>query len=202
MYVHSRGELGQVLPAISAGAGLISPLISLFAGKKHYSPWGFLYDEYLQRIWDNETQISAAIGAPEPMGPRPIPRTDTPNLKEVAKSIVSKYVPGAEAQIDVWDRRLNEPGGAFEIAYQKQLAYLAQLTGQPAPAMPPQSQYAAVPVSAQTAIPSTVPIPPRGKAPYIQAGMLPDLGQYGPLLLVGGAALLLFTILGSPKERK
>lgn len=226
MYVSSRGELGAVTYALNAprnandlgfiatAAAIIGAAAtgaSLFGGKLHQAPWGFLYDEYPRKIYEAEAVIRGATGEamppdPDPGNPKP---KGGPAYQAAMLDIVPRYVPGSESQIAAYDRRLNEPGGAYEKTYQGQLDRLGVMQGRASTPMPAQQATAARPVSAGVAIPSTIPVTPRVRSPYdttgtkfMQAGMIPDLGPYGPMILIGGAALVLILSMQSAPKGK
>jgi hypothetical protein len=192
MYVSSRNELGAILPTAAA---IIETGASLFADKPHYAPWGFLYDEYPRKIYEAEAVIRSQTG--EPMPPDPDPGNPKPRggpAYQVAMlAIVPRYVRGSESQIQAYDRRLNEPGGAYERTYQSQLDRLAQLQGRAPTPMPAQIT-SAVPVSAQIAIPTAIPVTPRRELPSgVPTGMPLTQASMSalPLLAIGGLALVL-----------
>ncbi len=197
----------------------------LFAGKVHYSPYGFLYDDYPQKIWEAEKAIAEGTGQPIP--PQ-FSKTGGAQYQASMLAIVPKYVPGSEQMIANYDRRLNEAGGAYEVTYGKQLDRLKKLVaGQtvPPPALataviPAQSSSAAVPIAAQPNLPAltqdvfqtpgVAPAPgqpgyppPPGARPIMQASMFPDLSQIPlPVILGAGALLLLLLVQGhSPSKR-
>ncbi len=186
----------------------------LFAGKAHYSPWGFLYDEYGQKMWDAEKAIREATGQVPVKAPRPL--TTGPSGMIAALEIVPAYVPGSEQMISNYDRRLNEPGGAYEVTYGKQLARMdALVKGQtvPPPAMttafiPQQSASAAIPISAQPPLPALQQVQApgtRAPLPVTQASMFGGLSSIPLPVILGGAAvlaLLLFTSQSSAPQRR
>ncbi|MGH8742861.1 MAG: hypothetical protein ACREUY_01130 [Burkholderiales bacterium] len=196
MYVTSRNELGQALPLLTAATGAAQLLPRLISGKPHNSPWGFLYDEYPRRIYELEKIVRSYTGEELPPDPDPgqaKPRGG-PAYQASMLDIVPRYVPGSESQIASYDRRLNEAGGAYERTYQSQQETIASFEGARAAPMPAQAPTAAVAVSPQTAIPSTVTVTPQRQLPRGFPTVLP-ITQASmtmlPLLAIGGLALVL-----------
>lgn len=228
MYVSSRGETGasmrvlnaarpdQGLGFITAAAAIISAAATgatLFGGKEHRTPWGFLYDEYPRKIYEAEAAIAQATGQPLPPDPGGgATPAGGPQYQASMLAIVPKYAPGSESQIAAYDRRLNEPNGAYEVAYTKQLGVLQSLAGgtpQPTPAqtMPARpvvsTPYGDIP---SVQVTPTVPLTAAQRRAaerqgIMQAGMIPDLGPYGPMILIGGAALVLILSMSAPAPK-
>jgi hypothetical protein len=130
----------SILPGIGTAVGAaIGAVGGLLVGKKHYSPWGFLYDDYPKRIYANEVEIvnlknaiSALQGGPQlPKPPDPLAGGfDKTRFIAAMLQIVPQYAPGSESQIKSFDRRGNEPGGSNEIAYGAQISLIPQLQQQ------------------------------------------------------------------------
>jgi hypothetical protein len=223
MYISSRGETGAptyVLNAsrdsgglgfVTAAAAIISAAATgatMFGGKEHRSPWGFLYDEYPRKIYEAEAAIAQATGQPLPPDPGGgATPAGGPQYQASMLAIVPRYVPGSESQIAAYDRRLNEPNGAYEVTYTKQLGVLQSLAGgtpQPTPAqtMPARPVYSSIPsVQVTPAVPLTAAQRRAAGLPMMQASMLPDLGPYGPMILIGGAALVLILSMNAPAPK-
>lgn len=130
--------IGSVVPGVGSAIGAaVGAVAGLLSGKAHYSPWGFLYDDYPQHIYQNEVQIrnlKNAIahlqGQPEVPLPPMYSKTGGAQYQASMQDIVPKYVPGSESQIAAYSRTLNEPGGAYEQTVQIQLGLIPQLTQQ------------------------------------------------------------------------
>lgn len=223
MYVNKEHQdLGQWIALATAIVSAAGSAYSsgLFGGKPHFSPWGFLYDEYPQKIWDAEKTIREATGKPPVKAPRPA--TTGPSGQVATLEIIPPYFPGnadVVKQIEAGDRRLNEPGGYREQTYQKQLDILDQLTKQARAAFtaPPLSPTpyagAAVPIVPQVPIfaPQQQPGLPPQFAPQqrvfptaqplqiSQAGMI-DMQSVTPFLLAGAGVFALMLLLDKGKR--
>lgn len=216
--------MGQIGPAATAISSLIGPVASLISGKKHYSPWGFLYDDYPMHIGENEQNIVAlknAInkiqGGPQITPPPQVNRNDWQQSLSVMKQIVPQYVAGQESALNSNSRTLNESGGGYEQTYARQAALIPQLQSQLQQLQMKQAATPAAPASATLpplpsaplpqlmAPPATVypaqaqyapqPISITTAAPSQQADMMGQLGPYLPYI-IGGAALLLALLVG------
>ena len=160
-----------IVPGVQAAGALTLPLFQIFGGKKHYSPWGFLYDEYYDKIYQNEQNIAAlkkAIG--ELTGVAPVfPETPWPptyvsakaNLQaaqKVAVPIVSQYTANTNC---VYDKHQVEPGGCYEESYGKQLGLIKSLESELQAARTQAQLRASVPSpgSATAPMPQGVPQP-------------------------------------------
>jgi hypothetical protein len=130
--------VGSAVPGIgTAIGGAVGAVAGLLSGKVHHSPWGFLYDDYPQNIYQNEVQIRQAKnaiahlqGQPEVPMPPMYSKTGGAQYQASMQDIVPKYVPGSEQQIASYSRTLNEPGGAYERTVQIQLGLIPQLQAQ------------------------------------------------------------------------
>lgn len=125
------GEVGLgplVIPAVSAVSSLIGPLTSLISGKKHYSPWGFLIDDYPDNIVANETkinqlqqQLAMLIGQAPP--PQFAPASGfqghkgSPAWQATMMPLIQKYAPGYVQYVKGYDRQLVD---GYQQAYQAQ----------------------------------------------------------------------------------
>jgi hypothetical protein len=142
--------MGQ-LP-ITAALQVIPLAVSLFGGKKHYSPWGFLYDDYPLHIGENEqtivtlkNAIAQYTGAQQITPPPQVNRGDWQQSLSVMKQIVPQYISGQESALASNNRSLNESGGGYERTYAAQAALIPklqaqynqlQVTAKPAPGQP------------------------------------------------------------------
>lgn len=225
--LHGMGDLGQepVSTSIVAAIKLAPMIASLVSGKKHYSPWGFLYDDYPMHIGENEQNIVAlknAInkiqGGPQITPPPQVNRNDWQQSLSVMKTIVPQYVAGQESALNSNNRSLNESGGGYERTYAAQAALIPQLQSQLQQLQMRAAVAPPAPASATTPPPPSAPLPqlvappptvyPSGAAyapqpisitqPTTQADMT-GMGQLGPYLpyIVGGAALLLAVLVSS-----
>lgn len=209
------------LPGIGTAVGaVVGAVAGLLGPKQHLSPWGFLYDDYPQHIYENEVQIrqlknalAQIQGSPVVPMPPMYQKTGGAQYQASMQDIVPKYVPGSEAQIAAYSRTLNEPGGAYERTVQIQLGMIPQLQAQLQGLQQSTLRASGIPLAGSATAPSnliqpglaptaasTYQIPqmeyqpsPFSPAPaYQSAGMMDmsSLGGMAPYIL-GGVALLI-----------
>ena len=176
---------GMVAGPWGAAVGaVIGAASSLMTKKPHLSPWGFPYDDYAQKIYENEITINALrnaiaryTGQPQTSDPPMYSKKGGTQYQASMQAIVPRYVPGSESQIAAYDRRLNEGGGAYEQTVQRQIALAPQLqqqlqvlqqTSQPLPIQPASGS-------------ATAPLPygPPGPQPF-QAPQTAYSGGFSP----------------------
>jgi hypothetical protein len=124
-----------IFPGVGTAIGaLLGMGVGLFSGKAHYSPWNFLYDDYPQHIYEAENAIVSLknalaryTGQPQLPAPPMYSKTGGPQYQASMQAIVPQYVPGSQAAIAKYDRKLNEAGGAYENTLKQQLAIIPQL---------------------------------------------------------------------------
>lgn len=124
-----------IFPGVGTAIGaLLGMGVGLFSGKAHYSPWNFLYDDYPQHIYEAENAIVSLrnalaryTGAQQVSPPPMYSKTGGAQYQASMQAIVPQYVPGSQSQIAAYDRKLNEPGGAYESTVKQQLALIPQL---------------------------------------------------------------------------
>lgn len=165
---------GSVIPGIGTAIGsLIGAGVGMLSGKAHYSPWNFLYDDYPQHIYENETSVVALknalakyTGQPQLPAPPMYSKKGGTQYQASMQAIVPQYVPGSEADIAAYNRRLNESGGAYEITMQKQLALIPELQAALQGYMQRGAPLAPTPVSSGS---PTAPAPYTGSTPQLYA---------------------------------
>lgn len=228
MYLHANPLPGAAQGAAAGSAAgpygaaigaAIGAAASLLQGKQHYSPWGFLYDDYPQHIWQNEStivslenQLNQLTGKPQIPAPPMYSKTGGAQYQASMQAIVPKYVPGSEQQIANYDRTLNESGGAYEQTVAAQLAIipqlqqeLAQLKGGSIPASPAVTigqplvaPYSSAPVTIpQTVAPysySLSPTPQTSAQPQQQTA----LAGFGTPILLGIMGLAALMVMRAP----
>lgn len=176
--------------------------------KVHTSPWGFLYDDYPLKLYEAEKAIAEATGAPMP--PQAA-RSGGSAYQASMQAIVPKYFPGKEqevsAQIAAYDRRLNEPGGYYELAYTKQLDILRALVNQArSKFVAPNIQANPYAGAATPLNPQQLPVQQRAfnpapREPQISAAGLFDMQHVTPFVLAGIGVFVLMTFLDAKKGR-
>lgn len=216
MYVNGNPEhqeLGQWVALATAIIGAASSA-GLFSGKVHTSPWGFLYDDYPMKIWEAAKAVAEATGTAIP--PQAV-RTGGTAYQASMQAIVPPLFPGKEqevsAQIKNYDRRLNEPGGYYELAYTilldklRSLVNQARTTFQAPPVVANPYAGAATPIIPQTPQPQfALPTQQRAFAQpqqplqISQAGMF-DMQHVTPFVLAGISVFALMMILDAKKGR-
>jgi hypothetical protein len=226
MYVRSRGELrgglgatatkpimtgtatgasigSAIVPGIGTVIGaavgaVIGAAVKLFGAKEHNSPWGFLYDDYPLKIYEAEVLVRQAFGMEMP--PMAV-RTGGTQYQASMQDIVPRYVPGSEQQIAAYDRRLNEPGGAYEVTYGKQLdllrqiqSYISQQRAVPQVQIAPTVQ-TPTPFKSISPPPSTQyyssAVTPQAAAQRLAPSVMPPTSPFIPLLGIGALLALL-----------
>jgi hypothetical protein len=181
--------IGQIAPFIGPAASLISPLISLISGKQHFSPYGFLVDDYPDNIVANEvkinqlqTQIANLMHQPPPAPYAPAQgfqgHNGSPAWQATMLPLIQKYAPGYTQYVATYARQL---GDGYNQTFAAQLQLIQQLSAQLQQAQGYGAVQASIPIpGSATAIPAaSYPLPIGAPGQYYPP-VVPNPAMYSP----------------------